>query len=258
MHIDFNMILDPSSLYLFSHILFSLWLSWKTIHQKSWTLFLPPAIQKIYIVFHSLFILCLSLSNIDSLFLKCLLLYIPWILACFTPNIFYFYWKERFLSQFEFFINSLIARIKTGAGFRSSFKMAVLCLSQSGFQNHFMEILESITFSKPFRPEFEFQPLKQILLELRQADRSNRFLDHLENLRHQISIRSQLRKKMKSVLFQFRIQSFILFILYICLFVFVLYRHGLQYPKLLIISLCLFITGLIFLLKCGKKIRWTI
>ena len=252
------MMLDLSSTFLFIHILFSLWLNQRTLYHNHWTLFLPSTIRKICIIFNLLFIFGISTLNINSLFLQCLLLYIPWILACFVLNLFYFTWKEQFFTQFEFFINSLISRIKTGSGFRSAFKMAILCLPQAHFQNHFMEILESIIFSKSFRKEFQFSPMQQMLLELQRADQSVRCLDYLENLRHQIRVRSQFRKKIRATLFQFRIQSFILFILYFCLFIFVLLRHGLQYPKLLFSSVCLFTIGLFFLFQCGRRIKWTI
>ena len=258
LHIHYFMIFDLSSIFLFIHILFSLWLSRKTLYYNHWTLFLPSTIRKICIIFNLLLICGISLLNISSLFLKCLLLYIPCILAYFVSNLFHFYWKEQFFIQFEFFINSLITRIKTGYGFRSAFKMAITCLPQTHFQNHFMEILESIIFSKSFRKEIQFSPMQQMLLELKHADQSTRCLDYLENLRHQIHIRSQFRKKVKSVLFQFRTQAFILCILYICLFIFVLFRHGLQYPKLLFSSICLFTMGFFFLFQCGRKIKWTI
>ena len=252
------MMLDLSFTFLFTHILFSLWLNQKILRHNHWTLFLSPTICKICIIFNFLLVCGISMLNIDSLFFKCLLLHIPWVLACFTSNLFYFYWKEQFFTQFEFFINALISRIKTGAGFRSAFKTAIICLPHRHFQNHFTEILESIIFSKNFRKEFLFSPMRQILLELKQADQSVRCLDYLENLRHQIRVRSQFRKKIKSVLLQFRIQSLILCLLYICLFIFVLFRHGLQYPKLLFSSICLFTIGTFFLYQCGRRIKWTI
>ena len=252
------MVFDLTSLSLWCHIVFSLWLMRRILRQNHLLFFLPPGFFKIFIIFSTLFVFILAFIPIESLFLKCFLLYLPVFPAFFLPYFFYFRWKDQFYVQCEFFINTVIAQMKTGSGFRQAFKSAGFCLPNSSFQNHFIEILESIALLKNFRKEFQFSPIQQILEELRQADKSPRSLDHLENLRHQMRVRSHFIRKMKSALLQFRVQSFVLCLLYVLLFIFVLHRHGLEHPKILFLSLCLFVLGLFFLVRCGRRIKWNI
>lgn len=217
-----------------------------------------PIVWKVWFIFNiSLLFFILQLS-LELLLLQILLVYTPIILTFFLQSFLIFLWKERFYTQFEFFLNALIAQVKMGESFRSAFKKAIESLSNVQFKNYFMEILETILFSKALRQEFCFSPLQQMIQELKQADRSAQCLGYLENLRHQVRIRSIFRKKVQSALLQIRIQSLVLLFLYSGLFLFVLHKHGLKYIKILFLSFLLFLGGFIILLQCGKKVKWTI
>ena len=158
----------------------------------------------------------------------------------------------------EFFLNSLIAQIKIGSGFRQAFKLAASTIQKTTIQNCFLEVLESILLKKPLREELNFPPVKQTLEELKLADQSSQCLEHLENLRWQVRARGQFNKKVKTALMQVRVQSFVLLVLYLSLFGFILSRYGFKYPKVLLGSLFLFSLGLFFLLRTGGKIKWNI
>ena len=171
-------------------------------------------------------------------------------------------WQEQLLVQFEIFLNHLIAQIKIGCSFRASFKLSLTHITSlsvdTRFQNHLIGILESISFSKKIQTQLLFSPLRQMIQELQAADRSVQCLEHLENLRHYIRLRSYFRRKVHTALFQVRIQAFVLSILYGGLLVFVLHQYGLKYLNIVLISLCCFAFGLIVLFQIGKKFKWTI
>ncbi len=243
---------------LFCHILLSLWFLWKITPFSQSHNFLSPIVWKIWIGFSILFVFLLTQLQIKSFFVQICLLYIPVGLTFFIHSLLTFIWKEQFLTQFEFFLNSLIARIKVGLGFRSGFKLAIQTMSSLHFQNHFMDILDSILLSKRMRKEYLFSPMRQMIEELQRTDHSHQCLKHLENLRHQLRTRTRFRRKVQVAILQVRIQSFLLLIIYTGLLFFILYRYGLKYPKILFTSSALFALGTIFLLQCGRKIKWTI
>ena len=256
-YIDFMMI-DGTSFFLFCHILICLKILWSIFHNSVFLSFLSPISWKIGCIFSIFLVFLISQLSISFLFFKLLLLYIPVICAVFLQSVFIFIWRQRFFFQFEFFLNALIAQIKIGMGFRSAFKAALPALPHSSFQNYFIEILETILFSKKLRKEFDFSPMQQMIAALRKADQSSRCLEYLENLRHHVRVRSVFQKKVQSALLQIRIQSFTLLVLYSGLFLFVLNRYGLKYIKILLLSLVLFIIGLILLFQCGKRMKWTV
>lgn len=220
--------------------------------------FSSPIVWKVWFIFNILLLFFISQLSLESLLLQILLVYTPVILTFFLQSFLVFIWKEQFYTQFEFFLNTLIAQVKMGESFRSAFKKAIESLPNIQFKNYFMEILETILFSKGLRGEFCFSPMQQMIQELKQADQSAQCLGYLENLRHQVRIRSIFRKKVQSALLQIRIQSFVLLILYSGLFLFVLHKYGLKYIKILLLSFFLFLGGFIILLQLGKKVKWTI
>lgn len=252
------MMFDAKSLLLFFHILICLKALWNTLHKRVFLNFLSPIVWKIWCIFSILLVFFLSQLALPFLFFKCLVIYLPLILTFFLQFFLISVWKQQFYLQFELFLNALIAQIKIGSSFRSGFKVALAGLSHKHFQNYFIEILEIISFAKTLRKEFCFPPLQQMIEELKRADLSPQCLEHLENLRHQVKIRSIFRKKVRSALLQIHIQSFILLILYSGLFLFVLQKYGLKYLQILLLSLFLFLIGLIILFQCGRKIKWTI
>ncbi len=249
---------DTKSLLLFFHILICLKILWNTLHKSIFLSFLSPIVWKIWFIFSVLLVFLLSQLSLPILFFKYLVIYFPLILTFFLQWFLLFVWKQQFYLQFELFLNALIAQIKIGSSFRAGFKIALTMLSHRHFQNYFMEILEIISYAKSLRKEFCFPPLRQMIEELKQADLSPQCLEHLENLRHQVKVRSVFRKKVQSALLQIHIQSFILLILYSGLFLFVLQKYGLKYLQILLLSLFLFLTGLIVLFQCGRKIKWTV
>ena len=251
--------LNWKSLLLFCHIVICLKFLKNLIHKNTFLNFLSPIVWKIWFMGNILLIFVISQIPISILFFKLLLLYLPLTLTFFLQSTMIFLWQQQLYSQLEFFLNALIAQIKIGTGFRPAFKTAALTLSNSYFQNYFMKILETILFSKkPAGKSFLPSSLQQMIEELKKADSSSHCLEHLENLRHHVHIRSVFRKKVQSALLQIRIQSFVLLILYTGLFIFVLNKYGLRYIKILFLSLFLFIIGLIILLQCGKRVKWTI
>lgn len=245
-------------LFLFCHVLICIIGIWNIFHTNIFLTVLSPIAWKICFIFNILFLFFLSQLTISILFFKLLLLYTPLVILYFLKPFIVFIERQKLYFQFECFLNTLIAHVKIGSGFRIAFKKTISNLPNKCFQNYFTEILETILFPKQLRKELCFTPLKQIIAELKKTDQAEQCLEHLENLRHQIRIHSIFRKKVHSALLQIYMQSFILWLLYSGLFVFVIYKYGFKYISVLLLSFCLFISGLIILFHCGKKVKWTI
>ena len=254
LHVTIFIMFDWKSLLLLIHILISLRILWKAFYKST---FLSPIVWKISCICNISLVFFVAQLPLKPFVFKILVLYVPPVLTYFLLSISAFMWRQRFCQQFEFFLNTLIAQIKMGASLPTGFKQALPSLNPS-YKSYFTEILEEILFSKNLRDIFCFSPVKNMIIELKKADKSSHCLKHLENLRHQVKIRSLFRRKAEATLLQIRIQSLTLLILYICLFIFVLTRYGLKYGNMLLISALLFAMGLFILFHCGRKIKWTI
>ncbi len=216
---------------------------------------ISPMVWKIWLSLNILLVFVivrLPLPFLFKLFCLCLPLVLTFCLRVFLL----FRWRELFYFQLEFFLNTLIAQIRVGQSFRSAFKLAVLSLPKKEFQCYFEDIREQILFAKSAKNPFPEQD--QVTKELKRADQSSHCLQNLENLRHQMRVQSLFRKKVRSALLQIRVQSLVLLILYIGLFLFVLHKYGWKYMPVLLFSLFLFLVGLIFLFQCGRRIKWTV
>ncbi len=258
LHVIIFTMFDEKSLLLFCHILICLKSLWNILNSSIFLTFLSPMVWKIWWVFNILLVFLLSRLTWPVLFFKLLALYTPLMLTFFSQILLIFIWKQQFYQQFELFLNTLIAQIKIGMGFRSGFKSALAGLSHKHFKNYFIDILETLSFSKKLRKEFCWSPMQEMIEELKRADQSPQCLEHLENLRQAVKVRSLFRKKSQSALLQIRAQSLVLLVLYSGLFLFVLHKYGLKYIHILLLSLFLFLTGLIILFQCGRRVKWTV
>ncbi len=251
-----------SLIILFFHTLLNLQLLWNISRDRRLAGVISPMVWKILIIFSITSILFITQITVQFLFFKILLLYIPSFFIICLRYVLISVWQKQLLVQFEIFLNHLIAQIKIGCSFRTSFKIALTCITSlsidTRFRNHLTGILESILFSKKIHTELLFSPLQQMIQELQTADRSVQCLEHLENLRHYIRLRTYFRRKVHTALFQVRIQAFVLTVLYVGLLAFVLHQYGLKYLNVLFVSLCCFAFGLIILFQIGKKFKWTI
>ena len=217
--------------------------------------FISPLVWKVWFICNVVFMFGVVRLPLPFLVKLCFI-FVPFILTFFGQAFLFLRWQAGFFSQLEFFLNTLIAQIRIGRGFRSAFKGAILSLPQKKYQSCFEEIENSILFAKT--PKNPSPLIQQVIKELKRADQSRYCLKNLENLRHKIRVQAFFRKKVRSALGQIRIQSFILLILYIGLFLFVLQKYGWKYISILLISLLLFLVGLVWLFQCGRRIKWTI
>ena len=217
--------------------------------------FISPIVWKLWFICNVVFMFGVVRLPLPFLLQLCFI-FVPLILTFVGQTLLFLRWQGGFFSQLEFFLNTLIAQIRIGRGFRSAFKGAVLSLPQKKYQSCFEEIENTILFDKTLKNPSPL--IQQVVKELKRADQSPHCLKNLENLRHKIRVHALFRKKVRSALGQIRIQSFILLILYIGLFLFVLQKYGWKYLHVLLISLFLFLFGLVWLLQCGRRIKWTI
>ena len=252
MHV-INFVMFWKSLLLFCHIFICLKILFQSregilplISHVVWKIWLSLNICLVFLIAQ------LTLPFLFKLFCLCFPLILTFLLRFFLV----FRWRELFYFQLEFFLNTLIAQIRVGQSFRSAFKLAVLSLPKKEFQNYFEDIREQILFAK--NPKNPFPERDQVIGELKRADQSSHCLQNLENLRHQIRVQALFRKKVRSALLQIHVQSLVLLILYVGLFLFVLQKYGWKYMSVLLFSLFLFLLGLIVLFQCGRRMKWTV
>ena len=121
--------------------------------------------------------------------------------------------------------------------------------------------LQNFTQVFQYQKEFHYPEDKQVELfikELILIYQSSNPLKRLQHLRRKVKIELAFRVKSQRALLQVRIQSGILCCFYIGLLAWTITAHGQRYISLILSSLLLFTIGLIWILKTGRQMKWSV
>ncbi|MBK8204138.1 MAG: hypothetical protein IPK68_18095 [Bdellovibrionales bacterium] len=189
-----------------------------------------------------------------------------WLLLFSTLLFFYFsvqfviFQREKsFQDKFIFCLDRLLILLRTGSGFRSAFDKIVE--EEIGFNKaKLMQIRSSVVFSQHKNGLSFGNNWTETMRELQRAHtNSHESLRRIENLRRKMKMEREFRHKSGQILFQMRIQAWILAGLYLALLVHVLFRDGSQlHLRWIVLSFVMFIIGLLWTLNMGRRIKWKI
>ncbi len=123
-----------------------------------------------------------------------------------------------------------------------------------------MQIRSSVVFSQHKNGLSFGNNWTETMRELQRAHtNSHESLRRIENLRRKMKMEREFRHKSGQILFQMRIQAWILAGLYLALLVHVLFRDGSQlHLRWIVLSFVMFIIGLLWTLNMGRRIKWKI
>lgn len=194
---------------------------------------------------------------------KSLVLILSWHFLCLTV-IFFIPWlsqswfEERYRETLLKLLDEIVLHLHNGKSFRKAIHEAIQN-EKSWMQKHLLELFHHMQFNEAKRP-LDLFILKDFFEEISTIDRSqSRCLEQVQSLRKSMKSEQNFRKKSKQVLYQIRIQSFIMSLLYVALLAYVIHEFGFYpYHRLILISGLLFLFGMLVIFYRERKLRWKI
>ncbi|MDE0151504.1 MAG: hypothetical protein OXK80_03265 [Bdellovibrionales bacterium] len=235
------------------HLLFGLWFAYQTYTDRSQKVFSEFAIKSCIFSYLVIILLALPLGTLPLVFS----IYIP-IFIFVTIEYFWSYKRlDYFQKQFLSLLDFTIARMKMGNSFREALNQGIESIDSKWVKEDLKELRDRIVYSQ----DIKLHQAKEFLFAFKtfkQVDKDPQPLTRLHYIREAMKIEDLFRKKSHQALLQVRLQSAIMSILYLALFIFVIWYHKAQFLTLMLVSLCLFITGSALIFILGRKIRWTL
>ena len=171
-----------------------------------------------------------------------------------------FYWRKRkertFLENLYSLLPPLMAQMKLGLGFMDAWDKSLQTIETSASKMSLLKISEVLRFQKACsHPHPE---IRHFLYHLMTARKSAQPLKHLKNLQQKVQVKLLFLRKSRQVLFQLRLQSGVMALLYGGLVFWNLFHYGLKYISLVLFSFLLFFSGLLWIFKTGKTLKWSL
>ena len=187
------------------------------------------------------------------------------IVFCFFPPIFIFFLfiflkkqeEKNLLLQVISLIPYLESGMKSGLSFLNAWQKAITEVKLKKIQDKMKDLTQFFQYQKEFRYPAE-KKVELFIKDLILIHLSANPLKRLKYLRRKIKIELAFRVKSQRALLQVRIQSGILCFFYMSLLAWTILAPGQKYLSLIFISLFLFTIGLIWILKAGRKMKWSI
>lgn len=156
------------------------------------------------------------------------------------------------------FIDQCCLSTTSGISFRNSLQRAFLHRND-WFSQQFKSVVQNIIFSNQNFAEINGF-MSQFRNELVRIDQSgHKINEQLKSLRRVLKIEINFRRKSRQILRNLHIQSFSLAILYACFILFLSTQIDLlNYKKILILSIFLFLSGFILTFTAGRRIQWKV
>ena len=150
----------------------------------------------------------------------------------------------------------LESQMKLGSSFINAWQKSLKELKSRKIQSRVQKITEILKFQDQFHyPDKEIQNLIKDLMIIHQSPNP---LQRLKHLQRKVRIEQTFRLKSKRTLLQIRSQSGILSLFYFGLLTWTITAYGSQYIHLIVISFLFFFIGLLWILKTGRTMKWSV
>ncbi|MCY4320979.1 MAG: hypothetical protein OXC37_01035 [Bdellovibrionaceae bacterium] len=147
--------------------------------------------------------------------------------------------------------------MKSGLSFINAWQKSLKEVKSKKFKDKLQVFTQIFQYQK----EFHYPEDKQVELFIKDLIliyNSTNPLKRLQCLKRKIKVELAFRVKSQRALLQVRVQSGILCFFYTGLLIWTITVHGQKYLSLIFISLSLFIVGLIWILKTGNQMKWSV
>lgn len=165
--------------------------------------------------------------------------------------------ERKFRQDFVDFLDRTILQVRSGQSFSNALELSN-AKTPSTSRLKLEKIIESIHFSKKIETTNTF--VEEIFIELGFIQQfPHKTLDRLNAFRRKIKIEDEFRRRSGRIVRQVRIQLLFLGIMYASVFVFVVSKFGFfENLKLILISLALFLLGIVGFFYFGAHKQWKI
>lgn len=183
-------------------------------------------------------------------------LFIPLILVLLVFVFFKYKNEKDLLFQLYSLLIPLESQMKLGLGFINAWQKVLEELESGEIKSKIQEITEVLKFQSSF--QHSHKEIENFVKDLIIIYQSSNPLKRLKYLHRKIRVEQAFRIKSHRVLLQVRIQSAILGFFYFSLLVWTVITYKNQYIHLVLASFLLFCIGLFWILKTGRKMKWSV
>jgi hypothetical protein len=174
--------------------------------------------------------------------------------------------RWRRLVEFErdrvHFLSHLLLKMKAGESLRSSLSAVIAHSNQTDSTMAFLyqQIQKTLYLGEVPKSLCKLRAVDELAHSLLRAEKSSHHcVQRLQNLRDLYQKHSDFRRRSGQVTTQIRAQSVVLALLYFALFVGMMCEYGTEkYVELRLLSLLLFVLGIIMVFYLGGRMRWKI
>ena len=151
---------------------------------------------------------------------------------------------------------TLMAQMKLGLGFMDAWSKSLQTIEDKVDPSFLRRVSESLRFQKD--DSHPHPETRHFLSHLITARKSARPLKQIQHLQQKVQVKQFFHRKSRQVLFQLRLQSSVMALLYSGLVIWNLFHYGLKYISLILLSFLLFFSGLLWIFKTGKTLKWSL
>ena len=183
------------------------------------------------------------------------------LIPCFSMLFLFFFLKKLEEKKLLFQLCSLIpileSGMRSGLSFLNAWQKALKEIKLKKIKNKLQDFTQVFQYQKEFRYPAD-KKVELFIKDLALIYQSSNPLKRLEYLKRKVKIELAFQVKSQRALLQVRIQSGILCFFYVGLLIWTTTAYGQKYTSLILSSLFLFIIGLIWILKTGRKMKWSV
>ena len=234
---------------------FFFWLCWNLIKEiflfQLLSFQLKKVLQNILIFYFLLVVLFLKDRPFSILFLLLPLVFFLFLFVFLNKQE-----ERKLLSQLYSFLIPLESQMKLGLSFMNAWQKGVQDLPKAKVKDKLQKITEVLKFQKNFT--YRNKDIENFVKDLILIYQSTNPLKRLKQLQRKIKIEQSFHIKSKRTLLQTRIQAGVLSFLYLGLLAWTIFAYGKKYSHLIFLSLIFFSIGFFWILKTGRKMKWSV
>ena len=164
--------------------------------------------------------------------------------------------QRTLLENLYSLLPTLIAQMKLGLGFMDAWNKSLQTLENKVDKEFLTKTSEALRFQNTY--SHSHPEIKYFFSHLMAARKSTQALKQIKNLHQKIQVKQLFLRKARQVLFQLRLQSGVMAVLYSGLVTWNLIHYGLEFISLILLSFLLFFSGLFWIFKTGKTLKWSL
>lgn len=164
--------------------------------------------------------------------------------------------NKTLLLQLQSLLSPLAAQMSLGSSFMTAWHKVIEDPKLQYFRKDILEITKALKFNAEINcVDIRREHLVRDLIEVKNNPQPSKRLKHLKQ-----KIKTELAFEQKSarILFQLKMQSYVITLFYLCLLVWVIVSSGIKHFSLILISIWCFLIGFIWILTLGRRMKWTL